>query len=176
MQENPLLTDEVIASKIIIVRDCKVMLDADLAELYGVETKRLKEQVRRNLERFPPSFMFELTKDEAAALRSQKASLNRGEHSKYLPFVFTEHGILMLSNVLKSQRAIQVSIRIIDIFVKLRQLLVNNAELWLEIERIKSKLDSQDKNMEIVFQYFDQLLSLKNESVRRRIGYKPDEL
>jgi hypothetical protein len=86
------------------------MLDRDLAELYGVETKRLKEQVRRNIERFPEDFMFELTKDEYQALRSQFATLKRGQHLKYAPFAFTEHGVLMLSSVLNSERAIQVNI------------------------------------------------------------------
>ena len=101
---------ELIASKIYLIRGIKVMLDKDLAELYGVETKRLKEQVRRNIERFPQDFMFELTKDEYQALRSQIATLKRGQHSKYAPFAFTEHGVLMLSSVLNSERAIQVNI------------------------------------------------------------------
>jgi hypothetical protein len=101
---------ELIASKIYLIRNIKVMLDKDLAELYGVETKRLKEQVRRNIERFPEDFMFELTKDEYQALRSQIATLKRGQHSKYTPFAFTEHGVLMLSSVLNSERAIQVNI------------------------------------------------------------------
>jgi hypothetical protein len=101
---------ELIASKIYLIRGIKVMLDKDLAELYGVETKRLKEQVRRNIERFPHDFMFELTKDEYQALRSQIATLKRGQHSKYAPFAFTEHGVLMLSSVLNSERAIQVNI------------------------------------------------------------------
>ena len=101
---------ELIASKIYLIRELKVMLDRDLAELYGVETKRLKEQVRRNIERFPQDFMFELTKDEYQALRSQIATLKRGQHSKYAPFAFTEHGVLMLSSVLNSERALQVNI------------------------------------------------------------------
>jgi len=101
---------ELIASKIYLIRGIKVMLDKDLAGLYGVETKRLKEQVRRNIERFPQDFMFDLTKDEYQALRSQIATLKRGQHSKYAPLAFTEHGVLMLSSVLNSERAIQVNI------------------------------------------------------------------
>ena len=93
------------------------MLDRDLSELYGVETKRLKEQVKRNIERFPKHFMFELTREENEILRSQFATLKQVEHSKYLPYAFSEHGVLMLSNVLKSARAIEVSIKIIDVFV-----------------------------------------------------------
>lgn len=120
MKDSAQLSEEIIASKILLIRGCKVMLDADLAELYVVETKRLKEQVRRNIESFPASFMFELTREEATLLRSLNATLNRGEHSKYLPFVFTERGILMLSNVWKSQKAILVSIRVINIFIKFR--------------------------------------------------------
>lgn len=103
-----IVPDEVIMNKIFVIRGQKVMLDNDLSELYGVETKRLKEQVRRNINRFPEDFMFELTREEFLSLRSQNATLKRGQHSKYIPFAFTEHGVLMLSNVLKSERAIQV--------------------------------------------------------------------
>jgi hypothetical protein len=105
-----LIPIELIASKIYLIRDTKVMLDKDLAELYGVETRVLKQAVRRNIDRFPADFMFELTKDENQSLRSQNVTLKRGQHSKYLPFAFTEHGVLMLSSVLKSERAIQVNI------------------------------------------------------------------
>ncbi|MBL7896185.1 MAG: ORF6N domain-containing protein, partial [Bacteroidia bacterium] len=110
-----MVPDELIMRKIYFIRGQKVMLDRDLADLYQVETKRLKEQVRRNIERFPKHFMFELSKEEAEVSRSQFATLKRGENIKYLPYAFTEHGVLMLSNVLKSKRAIAVSIRIIDV-------------------------------------------------------------
>ncbi|UEG55040.1 ORF6N domain-containing protein [Mucilaginibacter daejeonensis] len=145
-------------SKIYLIRGQKVMLDADLAELYGTETKKLKQQVNRNLERFPSHYMFELTKEENEILRSQFVTLKRGEHSKYLPYVFTEHGILMLSNILKSQRAIAVSIQIIDIFVKLRETLAGQSDIWLEIERIKSALTKQDGKIDLLFKYLDELL------------------
>ena len=111
------IVEEVIMNKIYLIRGQKVMLDKDLAQLYGVETKRLKEQVRRNSDRFPSHFMFELTKEEAEISRSQIAALKQGNNLKYLPYAFTEHGVLMLSNVLKSKKAIAVSIRIIDVFV-----------------------------------------------------------
>uniref|UniRef100_F4C9T6 KilA-N, DNA-binding domain n=1 Tax=Sphingobacterium sp. (strain 21) TaxID=743722 RepID=F4C9T6_SPHS2 len=178
-----MIPDEVVISKIYLIREQKVMLDNDLAELYGVETRRLKEQVRRNLVRFPPHFMFELSREEyQEILRSQNATLEQGAYSKYLPFAFTEHGLLMLSNVLKSERAISMSIRIIDVFVKMREKLASHTELYLEIERIKNEItkqikrqDNQDKNIELVFQYLDELADKKNtiapQSERKRIGY-----
>jgi phage regulator Rha-like protein len=173
LQNELSLPDEVIMNKIYLIRGHKVMLDRDLAELYGVETKRLKEQVKRNKNRFPSHFMFELTKEEDFVLRSQNATLKQGEHSKYLPFVFTEHGILMLSNVLKSEQAILVSIKIIDVFVQMRQMLVDNTELRLAIEEIRKKTDNNTKNIEVVFQYLDELIDKKeNEKPRKAIGYK----
>lgn len=149
------------------------MLDRDLAELYQVETKRLKEQVKRNRIRFPAHFMFELTKEEAEVSRSQNATLKRGENIKYLPYAFTEHGVLMLSNVLKSERAIEVSIKIIDVFVRLREVIADHTELRLVIEQIRRKTDNNSKNIELVFQYLDELLEKKKISkVRKPIGYK----
>jgi len=106
MKKEIVIPNEIISSKIYFIRNQKVMLDRDLAVLYGVETKRLKEQVRRNINRFPKSFMFELTSEEYTSLRTQIATLKQGKHSKYAPFVFTEHGILMLSSVLNSKIAI----------------------------------------------------------------------
>ena len=149
------------------------MLDRDLAELYQVETKRLKEQVKRNRIRFPAHFMFEFTKEEAEVSRSQNATLKRGENIKYLPYAFTEHGVLMLSNVLKSERAIEVSIKIIDVFVRLREVIADHTELRLVIEQIRRKTDNNSKNIELVFQYLDELLEKKKISkVRKPIGYK----
>ena len=174
--KDQLVPDEVITNKIHLIRGQKVMLDKDLAELYGTATKKLKQQVKRNLNRFLAHYMFELTNEENEILRSQNVTLRHGEHSKYLPYVFTEHGILMLSNVLKSEDAVAVSIRIIDIFVKLREMFADQTEIWLQIERIKGKLDSQDKNMEIVFHYLDELSKRipqePEPGTRKRIGYK----
>jgi phage regulator Rha-like protein len=171
-ETSVLIPDEIVMNKIYLIRGQKVMLDKDLAELYGVETKRLKEQVKRNIERFPERYMFELTKAEAEVSRSQNATLKRGENIKYLPYAFTEHGVLMLSNVIKSNRAIQVSLRIIDVFILLRETLANHTELRLEIETIKKKLDNQDKNMDIVFRYLDELLEKKKiqNHVRRSVS------
>ena len=115
--------DALVTSRVHHVRGQKVMLDRDLAELYGVEVKRLKEQVRRNMDRFPEAFMFELTLEEAENSRSHFATLKQGDNIKYLPFAFTEHGILMAANVLKSKQAVAVIIRIIDLFVRMREVL-----------------------------------------------------
>ena len=132
---------EVIQNKIFEIRGFKVMLDFDLALLYNVENKRLKEAVRRNLNRFPDDFMFELTKMEYDSLRSQIASLKngRGQHSKYLPFAFTEQGIAMLSSILNSEKAIEVNISIIRAFVTMRQFTLTYSELKTRIEAIESQ-------------------------------------
>ena len=166
-----IIPNEVIVNKIYLFRGVKVMLDSDLAALFGVDTKRLKEQVRRNIERFPEHFMFELTKEENEILRSQFVTLEQGKYSKYLPFAFSEHGILQLSNVLKSKQAVEVSIKIIDVFVQLRTMVLSNTEIRLEVEKIKKKVDNQDKNIEVIFRYFDELLEQK-EKPRKEIGYK----
>lgn len=179
--KNQILPEEVITNKIYFIRGQKVMLDSDIAVLYGVETKRLKEQVKRNMERFPAeTYMFELTQEEFQFLRSHFATSNDGRGgTRYLPMAFTEHGVLQLSNVLKSQRAITVSFLIIDVFVKLRNSHVDQTEVWLAIEKVKGRLDSQDKTMEIVFQYLDELSNkfpvIPEPAARKRIGYKPGE-
>ena len=118
--------------------------------------------------------MFELTKEEAEVSRSQNATLKRGENIKYLPYVFTEHGVLQLSNVLKSKGAIAVSLKIIDVFIQLREILANHTELRLEVEKIKRKLDNQDKNMEVVFKYLDELLEKQDNPKPRTVikGYE----
>jgi len=173
--ENTLMiADEVVINKIYFIRGQKVMLDSDLAELYQVETKRLKEQVKRNISRFPEKYMFELNEKEFAILRSQIATSKKGSGgTRYLPMVFTEHGILQLSNVLKSDRAEKVSFIIIDVFVRLREMLLDNTELRLAIEKLIRKTDNHDKNIELVFQYLDELLEKKeNPTPRIQIGYK----
>lgn len=173
MSQSLSIPDEVIMHKIYYVRGHKVMLDKDLAEMYGVETRVLKQAVKRNIKRFPERYMFELTEAEAVASRSQNATLKRGENIKYLPYAFTEHGVMMLSNVLKSKSAIEVSMRIIDVFIMLRETLSSNTELRLEIEEIKKKLNNYGKNIELVFQYLDELLEKKeNPEPRKAIGYK----
>src|SRR5690606_30581040 len=144
MDNNELIvSDEIVISKIYYIREQKVMLDSDLAELYEVETKQLKRQVRRNLDRFPDDFMFELQPEEYQISRSQNGTLKQGGNIKYAPMAFTEQGIAMLSSVLNSKRAIQVNIQIIRIFTRVRQLLTDNTEIRLEVEKIKNRLENQ---------------------------------
>lgn len=172
----PIISDAVVVNKIYLIRGQKVMLDNDLAELYGVETKRLNEQVRRNIERFPEDFMFQLTETEWEILRSQIATSRWGGRRK-LPNVFTEHGVLMLSSVLNSKQAVQVNIQVVRVFTRLRQLVSEHSELKLEIEEIKKKLNNHDKNIEVVFSYLDELIDKKAmPKSRKRIGYMPDDL
>ena len=174
-KESTLIPDEIISNKIYLIRNQKVMLDRDLAELYQVETKRLKEAVRRNINRFPEDFMFELTKIESDILRSQIATSSWGG-SRYVPMVFTEQGVAMLSSVLRSDRAIAVNIKIIRIFTKMREVLNDNLTLRLEIEEIKKKLNNHSKNIEVVFSYLDELIDKKEKTKERtKIGYKVEK-
>ena len=161
---------ELIASKIYLIRGIKVMLDRDLAELYGVETKRLKEQVRRNIERFPADFMFELTKEEIKNLRSQFAT-SSWVGARYLPMAFSEHGVLMLSSVLKSERAVQVNIQIMRTFTKLREALLDNKDLRKELEKLKQLTEERFR---IVFETLDQLLTIESKP-KKKIGYTVKE-
>nr|WP_315247986.1 ORF6N domain-containing protein [uncultured Flavobacterium sp.] len=175
MADQSLLSEETISNKIYFIRGQKVMLDSDLASLYDVETKRLNEQVKRNLSRFPEDFMFQLTENEYNSSRSQIATLKngRGSNLKYLPYAFTEHGILMLSSVLKSDKAIQTNIQIMRIFTKVRQMLLDTTEIKVDILQIQKKLENHDKNIELVFSYLDELTEKKeNEEERVKIGYK----
>ena len=167
------LPEEIITSKKYLIRNKKVMLDRDLAILYNIETKVLKQAVRRNFERFPEDFMFELTNKEFTYLRSQFVTSSWGG-SRYLPMAFTEQGVAMLSSVLKSKQAINVNIQIMRIFTRVREIMMDNLNIRLEIEEIKKKLDSHDKNMEMFFYYLDELLEKKNEP-RRLIGFGRDQ-
>ncbi len=169
-----LVPDEIVMNKIYLIRNQKVMLDSDLAELYQVETKVLNQQVKRNLRRFPDDFMFQLSKEEWEFIRSQFVTGSGIKRNiSALPFVFTEQGVAMLSGILHSDRAIAVNIQIMRIFTKIRQMLVDNTDLRLDIEKIKNKLDNQDKNMEVVFRYLDELLEKKENPIERnKIGYK----
>ena len=150
-------------------RGYKVMIDFDLAALYGVETKRLKEQVRRNLSRFPKDFMFELTKEEYQPLRSQFATLKRGGHSKYPPFAFTEQGVAMLSSVINSEKAIQINIEIMRTFARYRAMLRENEDLKIEIKTLDNKFTRAFK---LLLDKIDALHQKKIEGPRKRIGYK----
>ena len=175
MKKEIAIVDEVITSKIYVIRNQKVLLDRDLSQLYGVETKRLKEAVRRNRNRFPEDFMFELTKEEFKNWRTQFASSNSSLKMgvRYLPMAFTEQGIAMLSSVLKSEKAIAVNIQIVRLFTKMRNLLSENLNLKLEIEGIKKEERNNKKNVEVVFSYLDELLDKKeSDKPVTKIGYK----
>lgn len=150
------------------------MLDRDLANLYGVETRRLKEQVRRNINRFPKDFMFELTKEELKDWRSQFATSNKEIMGLRIPpFAFTEHGILMLSNVLNSENAIRVSIQIIRVFTRMREMLFTHKDLLLKIEQFEKRMENQDKSIKQLFYYLKQLIQEKEHPPRTEIGFKP---
>ncbi|HZJ20038.1 MAG TPA: ORF6N domain-containing protein [Pricia sp.] len=176
MNQELALPEEIIFGKIFNIRDQKVMLDRDLAELYQVETKALKQAVRRNLKRFPEDFMFEMSKRELADWRSQFVTSNDDRLGlRHLPFCFTEQGVTMLACILKSERAIAVNIQIIRVFTKMREVIADTLTLRLEIEEIKKKLSDQGKNIGLVFEYLDELIK-KNDSKapRKQIGYKSE--
>lgn len=143
MPDKILIPQEIIISKIFYIRGKRIILDKDIAELYGVKTKVLNQAVKRNLPRFPDDFMFQLTKEEDNSLRSQFVTLKRGQHSKYPSYAFTEQGVAMLSSVLNSEQAIKVNIQIIRTFVKIREILLTNKELREKIEKLESKYDQQ---------------------------------
>ncbi|KHG32920.1 ORF6N domain-containing protein [Sulfurospirillum sp. MES] len=155
-----------IQNKIYTIRDTQVMLDEDLAVLYGVEAKRLNEQVKRNIERFPEKFRFQLTENEYENLRSQFATLSFekgwGKHRKYLPYVFTEQGVSMLSAVLKSQTAIEVSIKIIDTFVEMRKFISLNANIFQRFERVEQRLSLHDEQFNKIFE------AIENNEVQQK--------
>ncbi|MBG6110249.1 hypothetical protein IWX84_001117 [Flavobacterium sp. CG_9.10] len=174
MSNQITIPDEIISSKIYLIRNQKVMLDKDLAELYAVETKQLKRQVRRNIERFPDDFMFELNQQEFENLRSQFGTSSWGG-TRYTPLAFTEQGVAMLSSVLNSATSIKVNIQIIRVFTKIREMLTDTLGMKLEIEEIKKKLTNNSKNIELVFNYLDELIDKKeNTEPRKKIGYKND--
>ena len=165
-----MIPDELVINKIYIIRGKKVMLDEDLAELYQVETKRLNEQVRRNIDRFPNDFMFKLTKKEFENLKSQFATSSWGGRRK-LPLAFTEQGVSMLSGVLNSETAIRVHIQIIRVFARMRELLLTHKDILLQLEKIEKKLAGHDEDITLIFQYLKQLLN-PPQPPRRKIGFK----
>ena len=166
------ISEEAILARIHIVRGQQVILDAELAALYGVETKVLNQAVTRNMDRFPEDFMFRLTKEEWESLRSQIVTSNGRGGRRYAPRVFTEPGVAMLSGVLNSPTAIQANIQIIRAFINLRHILVNYQELWKKMEAIESKYDKQFGQ---VFNLLKQLL-IQEENLQRKIGFKLPEI
>lgn len=166
-----IIPQEVIENRILLIRGKKVMLDKDLASMYGVATKVMNQAVKRNLNRFPEDFMFQLTPEESdRLLRSQIVTLKRGQHYKYLPYVFTENGVAMLSSVLNSERAIDVNIQIMKTFTRLREMLLTHKDLQRKIEIMEKKYDQQFK---IVFDAIKQLLDPEKKP-RERIGFHAD--
>jgi len=166
----PAVSEETIVEKIFIIRGQKVMLDRDLAEMYGVEVKRLNEAVKRNITRFPDDFMFQISKVEWQNLKSQIATSSWGGIRK-LPYAFTEQGVAMLSSVLNSETAIQVNIQIIRLFTKMKQLILDNKDLWMKIEKIEQHLLKNDEEIKTVFAYLKKLLIQENKP-RNPIGSK----
>lgn len=171
INKAPIVPDEKVISKIFTLRDKRIMLDRDLAELYGVKSIRLREQVKRNIRRFPSNFMFQLSEDEVSLMVSQNAIPSKQQLGGFLPYAFTEHGILMLANVLRSEKAIQMSIRIIEIFVKLREMALTHKDTLLKLEVLEKEVTANKQDINVIFTYLKQLLNPRQEP-RRRIGYR----
>jgi hypothetical protein len=181
MSENKQLSvipDEKVINKIYLIRGEKVMLDNDLAELYGVETRRLNEQVKRNIDRFPEDFMFQLTETEFENLKSQIATSSWGGRRK-LPYAFTEHGVLMLSSVLNSDLAIKVNIQIVRVYSKIRNMLATHKDLLLKFDKFEKKLADHDDKIMLLLEYIKQFEQVKREELQQRnrpkIGFKKEE-
>ncbi len=170
---NNLVHGSDIENKILIIRNQRVMIDRDLAELYGVTTKYLNRQVRRNIERFPAEFMFRLNTDEKNELVTNWHQFNRLKHSNYLPYVFTEHGVTMLAAVLNSKVAVKTSIIIVKTFIKLKQYAYTHKEVLRKLELLESKVDRQDKEIKSIFNAIKQLTTV-SESPKRKIGFCVD--
>lgn len=171
---------EVVEKKIYLIRGHKVMLSTHLAELYGVEIRALIQAVKRNIERFPEDFMFQLTLEEAKSLRSQfvilddagrKDSSGRGRYSKYLPYAFTEQGVAMLSTVLRSREAVQVNIAIMRVFVKLREIIATHKEFGAKLRELEHKVSKHDADILTIFEAIQQLMAPPPEPPKRRIGF-----
>ncbi|MGN6211492.1 ORF6N domain-containing protein [Parafilimonas sp.] len=169
--KTPAVQDELIMCKIYLLRSQKIMLDRDLAALYGVKPIRLREQVKRNNGRFPANFMFQLTEEEVETMVSQNAIPSRRHLGGALPYAFTEHGVLMLANVLKTQAAMNVSIRIIEIFVKMRDMLSTHKDMLLQLEKIERQLTRHDDDIALIFDHLKELLN-PPQPPRRQIGFK----
>lgn len=166
------IPDEVVWNKIYFIRDQKVMLDRDLAELYGVETKVLKQAVRRNIARFPKDFMFEMSREELQDWRSQfVTSKGVRQGLRYVPFCFTEQGVTMLSCILNSDRAIHVNIQILRIYTRIREMLLTHKDMLLRVEQMEKHLMNHDQKIELLFTYLSKFIE-KEEKPRTEIGFK----
>jgi len=170
-KSEQLVPDEMVMSKIYMLREQRVMLDKDLAELYGIMPIRLREQVKRNIERFPERFMFQLSENEVDVMVSHFAIPSKQSLGGSLPYVFTEHGVLMLANVLRSKTAIAVSIRIIEIFVKMREMLSTQTEVLLKLELLETQVAGHDEHIQVIFAHLKELLN-PPEKPRPRVGFR----
>ena len=169
-----LMSQEVIENKIYLIRGHKVMIDKDLAMLYGVKTKNLNKAITRNIERFPEDFMFQLTPDEFTSLRFQFGTSKKGRGGRrYLPYVFTQEGVAMLSGVLNSERAVQVNIAIMRAFVKLRQIISTHKELAHKLNELERKIERHDTEIQSIFEAIRQLMTPPPDKSKKRIGFHP---
>ena len=173
-KENDLPTEKEIEDRIYLMRGQKVMLDMDLAELYEVSTKQLNQQVKRNPERFPADFMFQLSDKEWAILRSQFVTSRSWGGRRFNPFVFTEHGVLMLSSVLSSKKAIQVNIQIMRTYARLRQLTLSNKEILIKLQELEKNVTKHGGEIQLIFRYLRQLLQPENPPWKK-IGFRLGE-
>ena len=170
-----LIPQQVIERRIYLIRGHKVMLDSDLARLYGVGTKNLNKATKRNMERFPEDFMFQLTSDEFKSLRFQIGTSKKGRGGRrYLPLVFTEQGVAMLSSVLQSRRAIQVNIAIMRVFVKLKQILSTHKDFVYKLNELERKIEKHDVEIQSIFEAIRQLMAPPPDPPKRRIGFKTE--
>ncbi|MEO5643835.1 MAG: ORF6N domain-containing protein [Bacteroidia bacterium] len=169
------VSEDVLMNKIYILRGQKIMLDRDLAGLYGVQAKRLREQVKRNLNRFPRNFMFQLTREETDFMVAQNAIPSLQHLGGTLPYAFTEHGILMLANILKSDEAIQMSVRIIEIFVKMRELLSMHKDILLQLEKLEKRVGENSSDINKIFSALKKLLDPERPPMEK-VGYKTSKV
>jgi hypothetical protein len=175
MSDKIIVPNEAIVNKIYEIRGQKVMIDRDLAELYGTETRVLKQSVRRNIKRFPEDFMFEMTKEELENWRSQNVTSKEDKKGlRYAPFCFTEQGVTMLSCVLNSDRAIEMNIKIIRVFVQLKEMLLTHKDILLKMEEIEKKVMGQDDKIKLVYDYLKKFVQQQRKP-RKQIGFKRND-
>lgn len=176
MSDNTaLIPAEQIEQAIVLLRGQKVMLDRDLAGLYGVETKNLNKAVKRNLDRFPADFMFQLTPEEAESVRFQSGTIETGPYFRYLPYAFTEQGVAMLSSVLQSSRAVQVNIAVMRAFVRLRETLSLHKELAHKLTELERRIERHDASIQTLFEAIRQLMATPTPPPRKPIGFHARE-
>lgn len=174
MKKIKIIPIQIVERKIFLIRNQKVMIDADLAELYGVSTKRLNEQVKRNKERFPDDFMFRLTKREKQEVVANCDHLSKLKFSPVLPLAFTEHGAVMLASVLNSPKAIEMSLFVVRAFIKLREILSTHKELAIKLKELELKIDSHDQQIQAIFDVINQLIT-PPDPPKRKMGFTIDD-